>query len=78
MNANEMIDLRNRLPFVPFTIHLRDGAAVRVEQPYVLATGRNSPECVIYESADRIRFVAYRDIAEITTAPENGSSRQGS
>jgi len=73
MTASEMIELRGRRPFVPFTIHLRDGSSIRIEQPNVVATGQNSPDCVIYESEDRIRFVAYRDIAEVVMASVNGS-----
>jgi hypothetical protein len=76
MNASEMIELSCRRPFVPFTIRLRDGSTVHVDQPNIVATGKNSPECVVYESVDRIRFMAYRDITEVITTPVNGAQQE--
>ena len=73
MNAEEMIQWRMRSPFVPFDIRLRNGESVRVQLPTSIAIGRKIPECAIYESAERLRFVAYRDIAEVVMAPANGS-----
>ena len=73
MNASDMIELRSRLPFVPFRIHLRDGTSIHIQEPNQIATGRNSPECVIYESDEHFRFVRYRDVAEVVTATVNGA-----
>ena len=75
MNANELIDLRMRSPFLPFEINLKDGTSVRVGFPNEVAIGRSSPECIVFESDDHIRFVAYRDIVGVTMAPANGSHR---
>jgi hypothetical protein len=72
MTANQMIELMNRTPFTPIEIHLSDGARIKVEHPYEIATRPNSPVCIIYEE-DRWRFVAYRNITEVITAPVNGS-----
>jgi hypothetical protein len=73
MTANQLIDLMNRSPFTPLEIHLSDGASIRVEQPYQIATTRNSPTCVIYEGDERMRFVSYRNITEVITSSINGS-----
>jgi hypothetical protein len=73
MNASDLIDLRMRTPFVPFGMHLKDGSTVRVPVPTVIAISRKGSECVVYEGADRIRFVPYRDIVEVTMEPANGS-----
>jgi len=70
MNATQMIELMNRVPFEPLEIHLSDGTQIRVEEPYHIATRRNSPSCIICDQEDRMRFVAYGNITEvITTAP---------
>lgn len=73
MNAAEIISLRDRSPFMPFEIRLKDGESVRVKHAYEIATGPNSPSCVVYEGEDQIRFVAYRDVVEVVTASVNGS-----
>jgi hypothetical protein len=73
MTANLMIDLMNRTPFTPLEIHLSDGALIRVEEPFRIATARNSPTCIIYEGDDRMRIVSYRNITEVGTSPINGS-----
>jgi hypothetical protein len=73
MTANQLIDLMNRSPFTPLEIHLSDGERIRVEQPYQIATTRNSPTCVIYEEDERMRFVSYRNITEVITTSVNGS-----
>jgi hypothetical protein len=67
MNASQMIELMNRVPFESLDIHLSDGTRIRVEQPYYIATRQNSPSCIIYENGDRIRVVAYRNITEVIT-----------
>jgi len=67
MNAAQMIALMNRSPFEPFEIHLSDGTRIRVEQPFSIATGANSPSCIVYQDDDRMRIVAYRDITEVIT-----------
>jgi len=68
VNANQLIELMNRTPFEPLEIHLSDGAKIRIEQPYHVATRRNSPNCWIYEDQERMRIVAYRNITEVITA----------
>jgi hypothetical protein len=73
MTANQLIDVMNRSPFTPLEIHLSDGVSIRVEQPYQIATTRNSPTCVIYEGDERMRFVSYRNITEVITSSVNGS-----
>lgn len=68
MNASQMIELMNRVPFEPLEIHLSDGTRIRVEQPYHIATRQDSPTCIIYDEDDRTRFVAYRNITEVITS----------
>jgi hypothetical protein len=72
MNASQMVELMNRSPFAPIEIHLTNGTAVRVEQPFDIAARPNSSDCLVFEG-DRWRFIAYRNIAEVITAPVNGS-----
>jgi hypothetical protein len=67
MTANQMIDLMNRAPFVPLEIHMSDGEAVRVEEPFQISTARNSPTCTIYDG-ERMRIVAFRNITEVITS----------
>jgi hypothetical protein len=73
MTANQMIDLMNRSPFAPLEIHLSDGASIRIEQPFQIATTRNSPTCVVYEGDDRMRILSFRNITEVITTSVNGS-----
>jgi hypothetical protein len=67
MNAPQMIVLMNRSPFEPFEIHLSDGTSIRVEHPYNIATGQDSPTCIIYQDDNQMRIVAYRNITEVIT-----------
>jgi len=66
MTAKQMIELMNRVPFEPFEIHLTDGAHIKVEHPYEIATGPKSRTCSIYDDEQEImRIVSYRNIAEV-------------
>jgi hypothetical protein len=67
MTALQMIELRNRTPFEPFEIHLTDGARIRVEHPYEIATRPKARACIIYDQDEKMRIVAYRNITEIVT-----------
>jgi hypothetical protein len=67
MNASQLIELMNRTPFTPFEIHLNDGSQIAVEHPWQVATFRNSPVCTIYESEERTRIVAFRNITQFVT-----------
>jgi hypothetical protein len=69
MTANKMIELMNREPFEPLEIHLNNGTKVRVEQPYQIATRPNSPSVIVYDDEERMRIIAYRNIAEVITVP---------
>lgn len=71
MNAQQMIKLMNRTPFEPFEIRLTDGARIRVEHPYEIATRPKGSACVIYEE-DGMRTVAYRNITEVVTKAAAG------
>jgi hypothetical protein len=72
MNATQMIELMNRVPFEPFEIHLSDGVHIRVEEPYRIATARNSPTCTVYDNDERARMIAYRNITEVITPAHAG------
>jgi hypothetical protein len=72
MDAAQMTQIMNRTPFMPFEIHLSDGATIRVEHPYDIAAPPESGDCLIFE--DKVwRFVAYRNITEVITTPHNGA-----
>ena len=72
MNATQMIELMNRIPFEPLEIHLSDGTRIRVEQPYQIATRPNSASCTVYDEGDRMRIVAYRNVTEVITTATAG------
>jgi hypothetical protein len=74
MTANQIIELMNRSPFAPLEIHLSDGPRIRVEHPYEIATKPNSAICVVYDG-ELARFVSFRNITEVVTAPLNGSQQ---
>jgi hypothetical protein len=65
MIAERIIELRSRKPFFTFVIRLKDGTKISVDEPHCIATGPNSPSCVVHNQGT-MRIVAYRDIAEIT------------
>lgn len=67
MTAVQLIQLMNRTPFEPFEIHLTDGARIRVEHPYEIATRPKSLNCIIYDEDEGMRIVAYRNITEVVT-----------
>jgi hypothetical protein len=67
MNAAQMLQLMNRIPFEPFELHLNDGHRIRVDHPSYLATREDSPTCIICDDDEQMRIVAYRNIAEVIT-----------
>jgi hypothetical protein len=73
MNATQLLKLMNRAPFEPFEVHLSDGAHIRVEHPYQIATQANSPVCVVFDDSEDMHIVSYRNITEVGTAP-NGQA----
>ncbi len=68
MNPTQIIALRNRTPFEPLEIHLSDGAHIKVDQPWQIATFLESPTCTIYDAGDRMRIIAFRNISKVLTA----------
>jgi hypothetical protein len=67
MDASEMIKLMNRVPFQPLEVHLNNGSVITVNEPFEIATQRTSP-CFIVYSHDRMDVVAYRNVAQVSTA----------
>ena len=76
MTATDMIRLMNRKPFEPLDIHLADGAKIRVDHPYQMATRQNSPVCFIYDADDEMRFVSYRNITQVVTKTHTEDSAE--
>ena len=72
MTALQLIRLMNRTPFEPFEIHLTDGARIRIEHPYEIATRPKSRACIIYDEDDGMRIVSYRNITEVVTKTVSG------
>lgn len=72
MNASQMIELMNRIPFEPLEIHLDDGTRIRVEHPYHIATRQDRPSCIIYGEDNRMRILAYHNITEVITTISAG------
>ncbi len=73
MTANELIELMNRRPFSPLEIHLSDGPSILVEYPYNIATRRNGPVAIVYDSQGKTHFVSYRNITQIITSESEQS-----
>jgi hypothetical protein len=65
MNATELLQLMNRTPFLPLEIHLNDGSAVTVHEPFEIAIQRTSPCFVVY-TRDRMDLIAYRNVSKIS------------
>ena len=72
MTAVQIIELRNRTPFEPFEIHLMDGARIRVEHPYEIATSPKARTCVIFDEDEGMSTVAYRNITQVITKATAG------
>ena len=68
MNATQMLELMNRVPFQPFEIHLNNSTRMKVDHPYQIATQPNAAACTVYADDDVMRIVAYRNIAEVITS----------
>jgi hypothetical protein len=73
MNATEMLELMNRTPFQPFVIHLNNGTVIHVDQPFSIAARANRPTCIVFDDDGVVRFVAYRNIAEVVTTDSSGA-----
>ena len=69
MTSNQIIELMNREPFTPLEIRLSDGSSAHVNEPFEIATQRNSPFCIVYNDEGTARFIAIRNITEIVTHP---------
>lgn len=71
MNATQMIEMMNQQPFEPLEIRLNNGTVIKVDEPFLIATTRNSPSVHIFEEDEDgqpvTRRVAYRNIAEVVT-----------
>jgi hypothetical protein len=66
MDATELIELRNRVPFQPLEFHLNDGSVITVAEPFEIATQRTSP-CFIVYSGEKMDVVAYRNVTRVST-----------
>ena len=68
MTATQMIELRNRNAF---EVHLTDGANIKVGEPWQIATSRDSPVCVNFDTEERMRIISFRNITEVVTRAVN-------
>jgi hypothetical protein len=67
MTTNLLIELMNQIPFQPLEIHLSDGTAITIQEPFDISAARNSPVCVVYDADNRKRTVSVRNITEVIT-----------
>jgi hypothetical protein len=67
MNATQMLELMNRMPFQPLEIHLNNGSVIHVTEPFAIRAVRHSPTCIVFDDEGIARFVAYRNMAEVVT-----------
>jgi hypothetical protein len=74
MNATQMLELMNRAPFQPLEIHLNNGTIIHVEEPFAIRAVRNSPTCIVFDDEGIVRFIAYRNMAEVVTKDVNGAT----
>lgn len=69
ITANQIIELMNARPFRSFEIHMADGKRIVVESPHEIATRRNSPFAVVYDSDDTTHLISYRNITQVVVSP---------
>lgn len=74
VTATEMLKLMNRSPFKPFDIYMNDGLKLTIDEPFKIATSRNSPCCTVYDDHDEMHIVSYRNITRVVTAAEPSQS----
>ena len=67
MNATQMLELMNRVPFQPLEIHLNNGTVIHVDEPFAIRAVRNSFSCIVFDNEGIARFFAYRNMAEVVT-----------
>lgn len=68
MNASVLLQLMNQMPFEPLEVHLNNGTAIEISEPYQVATAPNSPAFTVYLlDKDEVRHVAFRNVAEIVS-----------
>lgn len=66
----ELRKYRNAMPFVPYTIHLRDGRLMHITDPYHVAFGGKGRLVVVYqENTDEFLSVDSRTISELSLDP---------
>jgi hypothetical protein len=74
MNATQMLELMNRVPFQPLEIHLNNGTLIHVEELFSIRAAQHSPTCVVFDDEGIVCFIAYGNMAEVVTKDVNGSS----
>ena len=57
MKIGEIRALLHAQPFVPFTIHLADGGALRISHPDFVATSPRSDSIIVYRDDDTFHVV---------------------
>jgi hypothetical protein len=73
VTSNRILELINRLPFVPLEIHLSDGARISVTYPYDIAVNPHSADFTVFED-HQLRFVSVRSITEVVTSTDSADA----
>ena len=77
MNATQMLELMNRVPFQPLEIHLNNGAVIHVEEPFAIRAKPHSSTCIVFDDEGIARFIAYRNMSEVVTSDVDVNGESG-
>jgi hypothetical protein len=65
MITDQLRELLNAAPFIPFTIHLSDGKSVRIDHPDFVAFSRTGGVLSVSDEGDRFIWVHLRQITRL-------------
>jgi hypothetical protein len=65
MNPQDIADLRQREPFIPFRLFLSDGNTFDITRPLSVALGKNGLFIVLQD--DRWKWIPLRHVASVET-----------
>jgi hypothetical protein len=63
VTAETLIEIDNRRPFEPYTIHLNSGETVRINEPEHCLVTRDGRTLVFNEAGGKLKFIAVQNIS---------------
>lgn len=74
MTSNQMRDILSAKPFLPFTIHLADGDALRVNHPELLTLSPGGRTGIVWTSDERFQIFDVLLVTELSNVEEKKSA----